>query len=55
MALRNPLSLRQGLLWLSLNLALIIQCLSRNNIFFVQFYVPRMMSSPTHCGERTPG
>jgi hypothetical protein len=28
------MSLRPGLLWLTLNLALIIQCLSWNNIFF---------------------
>jgi hypothetical protein len=31
-----------SLLWLSLNLALIIQCSSR---FFPQFYIPRKMSS----------
>jgi hypothetical protein len=33
MALPNRMSLRPGLLWLTQNLALIIQCLSRNNIF----------------------
>jgi hypothetical protein len=33
MALPNRMSLRPGLLWLTLNLALIIQCLSWNNIF----------------------
>jgi hypothetical protein len=34
------MSLRPGLLWLTLNLALIIQCLSRNNIFFDFAYPP---------------
>jgi hypothetical protein len=33
MALPNRMSLRPGLLWLTLNLALIIPCLSRNNIY----------------------
>jgi hypothetical protein len=33
MALPNRISLSPGLLWLTLNLTLIIQCLSRNNIF----------------------
>jgi hypothetical protein len=33
MTLPNRASLRPGLLWLTLNLALIIQCLSRNNRF----------------------
>jgi hypothetical protein len=40
------MSLRPGLLWLTLNLALIIQCVSRNNIFS-QFYTLRKMSSRT--------
>jgi hypothetical protein len=36
----------RGLLWLTLNLALIIQCLSQNNFFF-QLYMPRkVFSSP---------
>jgi hypothetical protein len=35
MALPNRMSLLPGLLWLALNLTLIIQCLSRNNFFFV--------------------
>jgi hypothetical protein len=48
MALLNRMSLRPGLLWLTLNLALIIQSLSRNNIFFL-FYVPPKISL------RTPG
>jgi hypothetical protein len=34
MSLHNRMSLRPGLLWLTLILALIIQCLSWNNIFF---------------------
>jgi hypothetical protein len=38
MALPNRMSLLPGLLWLTLNLALIIQCLSRNNIF-IFFYL----------------
>jgi hypothetical protein len=33
MALPNRMSLRPDLLWLNLNLALMIQCLSRNNIY----------------------
>jgi hypothetical protein len=37
MALPNRMSLRPGLLWLTLNLALMIQCLSRNNIFIFVF------------------
>jgi hypothetical protein len=35
MMLQNRMPLRPGLLWLTLNLALIIQCLSRNNIYFL--------------------
>jgi hypothetical protein len=35
MALPNRMSLRPGLLWITLNLALIIQCLSQNNVFFL--------------------
>jgi hypothetical protein len=39
-------SLCQGFLGLTLILALIIQCLSRNNIYtFFQFYIPRKMCS----------
>jgi hypothetical protein len=38
----NRMSLRPGLLWLTLNLALIIHCLSWNDFFF-QFYVPTKM------------
>jgi hypothetical protein len=34
MALPNVVSLRPGFLWLTLNLDLIIRCLSRNTIFF---------------------
>jgi hypothetical protein len=30
---RDGMSLRPGLMWLTLNLALIIQCSSRNNIY----------------------
>jgi hypothetical protein len=40
MALPNRMSLCPGLLWLTLNLALIIQCLSWNNIFFFNFTYP---------------
>jgi hypothetical protein len=36
-ALPNRTSLRTSLLWLTLTLALIIQCLSGNNFFFFQF------------------
>jgi hypothetical protein len=38
------MSLRLGLLWLTLNLALIIECSWRNNFFF-SFYIPRKTSS----------
>jgi hypothetical protein len=34
------MSLRPGLLWLTLNLALIIHCLSRNNIFVSIAFTP---------------
>jgi hypothetical protein len=47
MALPNRMSLRPGLLWLTLNLATIIQCLSRNNSSFPHFYITRKMFSPT--------
>jgi hypothetical protein len=46
MVLPNRMSLRPGLVWLALNLALIIQCLLRNNIYiytFFQSYMPIMM------------
>jgi hypothetical protein len=58
MALPNRMSLRPGLLWLTLNLATIIQCSSWNtcNIFiFFLFYVPPKMSSRTPGGTLTPG
>jgi hypothetical protein len=43
MALPNRMSLRPGLLWLTLNLALIIQCLPWNNIFIsFNFTYPRL-------------
>jgi hypothetical protein len=50
MALPNRMSLRPDLLWLTLNLTLIIQCLSWNNIyiFFSILRSPKMFS-------RTPG
>jgi hypothetical protein len=56
MVLLNRTSLRPGLLCLILNLALIIQCLSRNNIyiyifFFFKFYIPEL--SP-YCSRVTP-
>jgi hypothetical protein len=47
------MSLRPSLLWLTLNLDLIIQCLSRNDIFFHQFYIPRKKSSRTSGATRT--
>jgi hypothetical protein len=47
--------LTSGLLWLTLNLALITQCLSWNNIFIFLIYVPPKMSSPTPGGTRNPG
>ena len=40
MALPNRMSLLPGLLWLTQNLALIIQCLSWNNTFFFNFTYP---------------
>jgi hypothetical protein len=40
MALPNRMSLRPGLLWLILNLALIIQCLSWNIFIFFYFTYP---------------
>jgi hypothetical protein len=48
MALPNRMSLRPSLLWLTLNLALIIQCLSRNNIliFFNVTYPLRCLRVP---------
>jgi hypothetical protein len=48
MALPNRMSLRPGLLWLTLNLAPIIQCLSWNNIYyFLNFTYPlRRLSLP---------
>jgi hypothetical protein len=50
MALPNRMSLRPGLLWLTLNLDLIIQCLSWNNIFiFLNF------TYPLRCLRVTPG
>jgi hypothetical protein len=38
MTLPNCMSFRPGLLWLTLNLALIIQCLSWNNIYIYIFF-----------------
>jgi hypothetical protein len=46
MALPDRMSLRPFLLWLTLNLALLVQCLSRNTIF-CPYYIPRKMLSPT--------
>jgi hypothetical protein len=40
MALPNHMSLRPDLLWLTLNLAMIIQCVSWNNIYIFLIYVP---------------
>jgi hypothetical protein len=40
MALPNSMSLCPGLLWLTLNLALIIQCLSLNNLVFLILRTP---------------
>jgi hypothetical protein len=47
------MSLSPGLLWLALNLALIIQCLSQNNTYIFQFYVPRKTFSHRAGGKRT--
>jgi hypothetical protein len=50
MVLPNRMSLHPGLLWVALNLTLIIQCLSRNNIyiyFFFRFYQLHKMFSRT--------
>jgi hypothetical protein len=52
-ALLNRMSLRPGLLWLTLDLALIIQCSSRNNIFFSTLHT-RKMSSRNPGDTRTP-
>jgi hypothetical protein len=37
----NRMPLSPGILWLTVNLAMIIQCLSRNNIIILQFYILR--------------
>jgi hypothetical protein len=52
MALPNRMSLRPGLLWLTLNLTLIIQCLSQNNNFFNCTYPVRCFRVPP--GVRVP-
>jgi hypothetical protein len=56
MALPNRMSLRPGLLWLTLNLALIILCLSWINIFFLNFTYPlrclRVPSVEYHCSNQ---
>jgi hypothetical protein len=54
MMLLNRMSIRPGILWVTLNLALIIQCLQRNNIYFFQFHIPREMSSLTLGATLTP-
>jgi hypothetical protein len=47
MALQNRISLRLGLSWLTLNLVLIIQCLSWNNTFILfNFTYPRGYAYP---------
>jgi hypothetical protein len=49
------MSLCSGLLWLTLNLALIIQCLSGNNIIF-QFRIPcKMFLRNPKMSSLTPG
>jgi hypothetical protein len=51
----NRICLRQGLLWLTPNLALIIQCLLWNFFFFFSlFYIPRKMFSPTQVEDHSP-
>jgi hypothetical protein len=52
MTLPNRMSLRPGLLWLTLNLALIIQCLSWNNIYFFKFCGPQV---EYHCSIASDG
>jgi hypothetical protein len=49
------MSLRPGLLWLTLNLALITQCLSRNIIFFNFTYPVRCLLVPHKMFSCTPG
>jgi hypothetical protein len=53
MALPNRMSLHQGLLWLTLNLALIIQGLLQNNIYVFHSYTPHEMYSRT-LGDTLP-
>jgi hypothetical protein len=58
MAVPNRMPLRPGFLLLTSNLALIIQCLSRNNIFFFFFdftYLVRCFLVPHEKSSRTPG
>jgi hypothetical protein len=45
------MSLRPGLLWITLNLDMIIQCLSRNNLFFPPpiLHTPEDVSYPLRC------
>jgi hypothetical protein len=51
----NRMSSHPGLLWLTPNLAQIIRCLSRNNIYLTQFYMPRKMFARGPGDTRTPG
>jgi hypothetical protein len=46
MAHPNRMFLRPGVLWLTLNLALIIQCLSWNSLFILYFTYPRGYAYP---------
>jgi hypothetical protein len=55
MRVRNLKSLRPGLLWLTLNLALIIQCLFRNNLFLNFAYPVRRFLVPPKMSSHTPG
>jgi hypothetical protein len=52
MALPARMSLRPGLLWITVNLALIIQCLSQNDIYilFFKFYIRSKTFSRTAGG-----
>jgi hypothetical protein len=54
-ALANRMSLRPGLLWLTLDLILIIQCLSRNNIFLISLSAQDIFAYPLTYLCASPG
>jgi hypothetical protein len=58
MALPNRMSLRPALIWLTLNLALIIQCLARKNIYiYIYIYIVCSFNFtyPLRCLRVPPG